>query len=169
MKNQQLVIDLADSVGGFIEYWGFKKVHGQVWLLLFLSKDPLSSRDIRERLGISKALLSITLNELKAFDLVYTSGKGVHGVELFDANEDFVQGIINVIKRREAFLISNVLKRLKVLHALSPDQAKAINLDLTRLKKLEKFTRSGQKALNGLIKLEPVSFRPWRVFSKKFS
>ena len=36
------VMEVCDSIGDFIEYWGFKAIHGRVWALLALSTDPLA-------------------------------------------------------------------------------------------------------------------------------
>ena len=164
MKSK-ILIDLADSVGEFIEYWGFKKVHGQVWVLLYLSSGPLSSRQLKETLGISKALLSMTLNDLKDYYLVDSAGKGPNGVELFVAKQDFLTGVLRVLKRREQFLISQVELNLKSIQTLTTREFEALGLDQSRVRKLVNFTKMGQRALRGLIKLEQVSFSPWKIFT----
>ena len=35
--------ELAEFVGEFIQYWGFKRIHGKIWAHLFLSEVPLDA------------------------------------------------------------------------------------------------------------------------------
>lgn len=39
---------LSDSVGDFIRHWGFRRIHGQIWTQVFLSKDSLSGAELTE-------------------------------------------------------------------------------------------------------------------------
>jgi DNA-binding transcriptional regulator GbsR (MarR family) len=64
------VLSVCDAAGAFIEYWGFKAIHGRVWALLALSKTPMSQTEIVECLGVSKALVSSVMSELAAYGLV---------------------------------------------------------------------------------------------------
>ena len=67
---QRRVLDACDAAGSFIEYWGFKAVHGRVWTLIAISKSPLSQVDVADRLGISRSLVSQAIAELEGFGLV---------------------------------------------------------------------------------------------------
>ena len=44
LKARQL--DVCDAIGDFIEYWGFKRIHGRVWALVALSSKPLPQVEI---------------------------------------------------------------------------------------------------------------------------
>ena len=61
---------LSLSIGNFIRYWGFRRIHGAIWTQVFLSKTPLSCTDLTERLGLSKALISPALEELCHYHLI---------------------------------------------------------------------------------------------------
>ena len=37
LKANESAIKLSGEIGNFIEYWGFKKIHGKVWALVFLA------------------------------------------------------------------------------------------------------------------------------------
>ena len=39
---------VTETVGRLIEFWGFKRNLGRVWALLYLSEEPLPTRDLRE-------------------------------------------------------------------------------------------------------------------------
>lgn len=50
--------------------WGINRTVGQVYALLFLSKEPLHADGIGEALGISRSNVSISLKELEAWQIV---------------------------------------------------------------------------------------------------
>ena len=45
----QHVVRIGDAVGDFIEYWGFKRIHGRVWTLLALRSSPMTQSRSPER------------------------------------------------------------------------------------------------------------------------
>jgi DNA-binding transcriptional regulator GbsR (MarR family) len=67
---EQKVLRVCESAGAFIEYWGFKAIHGRVWTLLALHQGPLHQKEIAAKLGVSRSLLSSTISELQEFGLV---------------------------------------------------------------------------------------------------
>ena len=42
---RKLLHEVADAVGALMEFWGFKRVMGRVWTLLYLRGEPLSRRE----------------------------------------------------------------------------------------------------------------------------
>jgi DNA-binding transcriptional regulator GbsR (MarR family) len=165
-QQEQTLTDLAVAVGEFIEYWGYKKVHGQVWMYLYLKKDPISSAELKQKLGISKALLSMTLADLKAYNVVLTQGKGKHGAELLYANPDLVDGILKVLKKREKQMIEKVAGLIDRLVQLPKQDLEQLGISQQRLLHLGKFVHFGQYTLNSILKLGKVSFKTWRSFKE---
>ncbi len=71
LNSPEIAIQLAcDAVGHLVEFMGFKSVLGRIWVLLFLSEEPLSASDISKRLGISSGLCSMSINELLRLDAI---------------------------------------------------------------------------------------------------
>ena len=64
------VLSVCDAAGAFIEYWGFKAIHGRAWALLALHKSPMAQNQIADMLGVSKALVSSAISELGDYGLV---------------------------------------------------------------------------------------------------
>ena len=62
--NIKAIKNTCDVVGQVSEAWGFKRVLGAVWTLLYLSPQAACAKDICKALGISPALVSITLQDL---------------------------------------------------------------------------------------------------------
>ena len=58
--------------------WGINRTVGQIYALLYLSKEPLNAEDIVERLGVSRSNVSIGLKELQSWNLVRLQHKPGH-------------------------------------------------------------------------------------------
>lgn len=61
---------LAEQVGSFIQYWGFKKIHGQIWTHVWLAKNPIDATTLVLRLEVSKALISLAIKDLVHYDVI---------------------------------------------------------------------------------------------------
>jgi HTH-type transcriptional regulator, glycine betaine synthesis regulator len=81
-ENFRELLETADLIGDFIEYWGFKKVQGRIWASLFLMSEPLNTRQLMELLNISSFLVSISVAELMKYGVILEAGKGRNGVLL---------------------------------------------------------------------------------------
>jgi DNA-binding transcriptional regulator GbsR (MarR family) len=90
MKNQDVkpLRDVAQSVGNFIRHWGFRRIHGEIWALLYLSKTPMSCTQLVQLLDVSKALVSPALKELQAEGLIDESISENAKVKRYVAIED---------------------------------------------------------------------------------
>ena len=99
---------LADSIGDFIRYFGFKSIHGRVWTLLFLSKKPLASVDLARRLKVSKTLLSFAIADLLKYRVIEEAGKGIKRTTYYRANPDVSGVILEVLRNRELVLMRKI-------------------------------------------------------------
>ncbi len=93
--------DLADQIGEFIHYWGFKRIHGRIWTHIYLAAKPLDAADLVRQMKISKALVSISLRELIDFEVIEEVGKSSRGTHLYRANPDILKVILSVLRQRE--------------------------------------------------------------------
>ncbi len=97
------VLDVCDRVGEFIEYWGFKNIHGRMWTFLALSRHARSQQEIARCLGISKALVSSTISELEEWGLV--APQGTQRTAPYRATHDVWPVISDVLRTREWMLL----------------------------------------------------------------
>src|SRR5256712_13521798 len=74
-KERELLHEVADAVGALMEFWGFKRVMGRVWTILFLRGEPLSAAELCEQLAISSGAASMALAELEHWAVVRRSRK----------------------------------------------------------------------------------------------
>jgi DNA-binding transcriptional regulator GbsR (MarR family) len=99
---------LAQLVGRFIEYWGFKAVQGRIWCYLFLSKRPLNSRELAQLAQVSAALVTQSVKVLLDYEVILEAGKGPNGMLLFRANPNAATAIAKVLAGREAVLLKQI-------------------------------------------------------------
>ena len=131
---------LATEIGGFIEYWGFKKIHGMIWTHLYLSNQPLSALELIQRLKVSKALVSISIKDLVKYNLIIQTEESENKKNKFYiTNPDTFGAIKNVLENREMKMMERIrseFKALKEIKKARPDSNKEI-IDQQKLENLE--------------------------------
>lgn len=152
---------LANSIGSFIEYWGFKAIDGKVWTLIFLSEKPISTPEIVKRLGSSKALISVAINELLAYELIFKENKISHGAQTYSANLDLVKTIQKVLKQRELKKITEAEKLMLKLSRESKDKLFQYNISKDKLSQLEEITKAHKDILSALSNKKIITLTNW--------
>ena len=104
------LIKLSQTIGDFIRYWGFRRIHGQIWTQIFLSQKALSGAELTRSLKVSKALVSPALKELLKHKLIFEQRIDAK-TKAYTANPDVLGVIRNVLVRREAQLIKKNTKK----------------------------------------------------------
>lgn len=144
---------LAELVGEFMEYWGFKRIHGRMWTLLFVASTPLDAGELIQRLAISKALASMTLKDLLAYQVVLPAGRSPRGTELFRANTDTMGVILNVLRQREQVLLSKITEAFEALEK-SRDSRTDPRISPERLQELGSLISNARSILDGVLVLK---------------
>jgi DNA-binding transcriptional regulator GbsR (MarR family) len=148
---------LADRVGDFIQYWGFKKIHGRLWTHVYLSKEPLDAAELMRRLDISKSLASITINDLLKYQVILQKGKGPNDTFVYVANPDVRSVILDILRNRETQMLSQTAYEQSVLlQQLTGQRSQTVNA--ARLESLGRMIAEAQVALTAIIGLSEVDF-----------
>ena len=153
MKKQSLdekkLAVMADAVGDFIRYWGFRRIHGQIWTQVYLSKVALSGADLTKRLSVSKALISPALTELENHGLI-TSHQKDKKTKTYQANLD-VSGVIKkILIEREQVLITTAAYRVAELKKNVKNNQHPL-IDKDRLERLSEMIDFAQMGLHFLL------------------
>jgi DNA-binding transcriptional regulator GbsR (MarR family) len=150
----------ADAIGDVIEHWGFRRVLGRVWTMLFIAGEPLSAADVGERLQISSGAVSMSLTELQRWGVVRRVWRPGERREYFEAETDFWKMISRVFDERERLLAESVRGRLEQAAALlrSTPESAAARVSIDRVNRLLAFVIVAQTALDGFIKSRTVDF-----------
>jgi len=98
---------LSSSVQAFVLHfgemgsrWGINRTVGQIYALLYLSKDPLNADQITESLGISRSNTSMGLKELQAWRLVRLQHFPADRREYFSTPEDITEIALTLVEER---------------------------------------------------------------------
>ncbi|MEQ1724250.1 MAG: hypothetical protein ABL930_13850 [Pseudobdellovibrio sp.] len=140
--------ELEELVGNFIQYWGFKKIHGRIWAHLYTSQSPLDSQNLISRLKVSKALMSLAIRDLIEYEVIEAVSIGKHGVTFYQANPDIMVVITNVLRKREAVMISAVSSCLDRMSSKNTKELEQAKLDSEKVENVKKMTESAQNLLN---------------------
>src|SRR5438093_12469313 len=96
-QERELLHEAADAVGALMEFWGFKRVMGRVWALLYLRGDALSASDLCEQLSISSGAASMALSELEHCAVIRRIRKAGDRREYFEAETEIWKTISRVL------------------------------------------------------------------------
>lgn len=148
-KNQKTQLkSMASSVGDFIRYWGFRRIHGQLWTQIYLSQNALSGAELVKALGVSKALVSPALGELINYQLIEcieADGR----TKKYTANPKVFEVIQKILKDRERSLIAKAKENFELLTSLTKENDTLINNE--RLRALGEMISAGSFAIDLVI------------------
>jgi len=148
------VLSVCDAAGAFIEYWGFKAIHGRVWTLLAIHRTPMAQTQVAEMLGVSKALVSSAVSELTAYGLVKPVSEKRNSP--YVAVIDIWPVISEVLREREWMLIETARLALEATleEAEIQDASGLPNpFDTKRIRLLLSITETAQGFLKVLVAL----------------
>ena len=122
----------VETMGRMAEFWGFTRTQGRVFCMLFLSPTPLTQAELAERLDVSAANISMSLNGLLrwgAIKKVYE--KGSRKVR-YEAEPEIRNIIREVLGSREQHELEeavesfseavDIVKRERKQRQLTPDE-----------------------------------------------
>lgn len=151
---ERRVLRVCEATGDFIAWWGFKSIHGRIWALLAMSRDPLSQAEISRTLGVSRALVSGAMSELSDFGLVRSSGG--HRLAPYEAVMDIWPVIADVMRRREWMLVERARVALEaaIVEAEVAQQiGEDLPYDVERMRLILGLTETAQAFLKILMAL----------------
>lgn len=155
------LIQLADSIGDFIQYWGFRKIHGKVWTLIYLSSTPVGNCELIEFTGVSKGLMSTTIATLLDYGLIQVVETGNKKTKAYTANLNIGPVIASVLEQREKNLLIKIKENFESVLADPPEW-----LDQKKLNRLKRYIKFASSMLQAVIKFGSFSFAEWKALEK---
>ena len=156
---QRRIIVVCDACGKFIEYWGFKAIHGRVWAYLVLSKSAVSQVEMAQHLGVSKGLISMAIADLMQYGLVKASEEHHHTP--YEANLDVWPIIADVLRQREWMLLESTKIALEgALESaeIAQQAGEDIPFRIERIRLLLQMTQWAQSVLKLMISAKLPSY-----------
>jgi DNA-binding transcriptional regulator GbsR (MarR family) len=154
--------EFSEQIGEFIHYWGFKRVHGRIWTHLFLAEAPLDASDLVQQLGISKALVSISLRELLEYEVIQEVGKSPEATNLYRTNPDILSVIMSVLRGREKRMLARLQDAHENLARVGAEKRKAAGISQRHLDQVSSLIGRAVNGLDALMALSAVDFGDWR-------
>ena len=159
---------VSDAVGRLIEFWGFKRNMGRIWAVLYLSGEPLSAQDLRERLSLSAGAVSMTLNELARWSVVKKVWIQGERRDYFVAEGNLWKMISRVFAEREMVEIREAIDAMeeaieyaqKRLDAKSAADRARAERQIERTQELLDLARLGRRLLDALLSKGRVDATP---------
>ncbi len=152
--------ELLLQVGNFMEHWGFKQVHGQVWACVFLSEHPVDARHIIEHLKVSKAAVSLAIKDLIDYEVIEELEKTKPSTRKYVSNPDLCEVILNVLRGREKPMLASVVDTAQAFLALGSAELQRVHVSSERVKELKAMATSAHEILECLIKSREGSLEP---------
>ena len=150
-SERKLVTHFAQAVGDFIRYWGFRRIHGQIWAAIYIHKEPLSGAQLTHMLSVSKALVSPALSELEEHGLIQHVG-GDERTKLYGPSPNVMAVIASVLEKRERKLIDLAANHFSQLHEHARSQPEG-DLSLSRMNEIKKLIEGGKSGVKLAVRL----------------
>ncbi len=150
---------VSDTIGRLMEVWGFKRNMGRVWTVLYLAGQPLTAKQLRERLQLSSGAVSMTLNELARWGVVRKVWVQGDRRDFFEAEANVWKMVSRVMREREQNEISQAIdafeEALVALDHHVEDSGKAdparMEVQRDRIARLIDLAKLGRSMLDALI------------------
>ncbi len=130
---------ITGAVGDVIEFWGFKRNHGRLWALLYLRDEPMTARQLREDLQLSKGAVSMITRDLEEWNVVRRIHPEDQQACQFVAQNAFMAMITRVLQQREGQLISRVQQDLDDAYRLARQQDGVDDATLERIARMQRL------------------------------
>jgi len=156
-------LEVADTVGQLMEFWGFKRPMGRIWTLLYLSPEPLGAAEIGEELRMSAGAVSMALSELVKWGAVRKTWRPGERRDYYEAETGIGRLVQRVLRERELVLVQKFGEALDTAEntlsaAKEPDEATTFKR--ARLKQLADLAKLGESLLGALVSGEAVDPAP---------
>ena len=164
-EESELIHEVADAVGALMEFWGFKRVMGRLWTVLYLTGEPLGAAELCERLAISSGAASMTLADLERWGVVKRSRKPGDRREYFEAETDIWKMVSRVLRERELSQIDRAVEvfdraRERLTRAVPPGEQARIARMVDRIARLGDLARVGRGLLTAMVQQHKVDLAP---------
>ncbi len=161
----ELILRVADAIGGLMEFWGFKRNMGRMWTLLYLESKPLSARDLAERLTLSSGGVSMTLSALSKWGVVKKTWVRGERRDYYEPETSIWKMVSRVFRERELRQIHSAIDAFETAVAgldsqaseAHGDEGERLRFALRRIQGLLTLARIGERLLDSILSGKSVN------------
>lgn len=155
-----------NNLGRVADFFGFNRLMGQLYAVLFLSPEPLTLDDMVKKLESSKGNVSINIRALERWGLVRQIYKWADRKNYYEAEPDIwkaVSGILQERERKESQqIISSLNQSVEMLEQASKtasgQEAVTAQFYLERMEVLRRLFKFGDSLLDMMVQGGAVDF-----------
>ncbi len=161
-----ITLRIADTVGGLMEFWGFKRPMGRMWTVLYLSEEPMSAAQLGERLAMSAGAVSMTVGELIKWGVVKKTWVPGERKDFYEPETSVWKMVSRVFRERELAQIRGAIETFEqALAELAKRDKKRVKLLTERIDSLLQLARVGEALLSAVLDGRKIDLGPIRQFS----
>jgi len=159
-KLQNVCDNFIATMGDLSASFGLNRVMGQMYALLFISKEPLSLDSIGDRLKVSKGTVSTNIRTLENWGAVKKAWVKNSRKDFYQANLDtlaIVMERLQVIFQKRLNGMSatiNEMERILQANSFEGEEKKTAALYRERIQKVKKMTSTIDKTLKNIPKIK---------------
>jgi DNA-binding transcriptional regulator GbsR (MarR family) len=152
----QAELEVADTIGRLMHFWGFKRRMGRMWALLYLSPEPLGAAELGERLKMSTGSVSMTLSDLLKWGAVKKTWRPGERRDFYQSETSIWKLLRRVLRERELMLVRETRETLELAEAAlvraanGSRSAKHLDFKRARIATLRKLAKVGEGLLMSL-------------------
>lgn len=166
VQMDELIKEFINNLGRIANFFGFNRLMGQIYAVLFLSPDPLTLDDMVKKLDSSKGNVSINIRALERWGLVRQIYKWADRKNYYEAETDIWKAVSNILQERERKesqqIIDSLDQSVRMLEEFSKhpgsDQAVAAEFYLERMEILRSLFQFGDQLLEMMVRGGEVNF-----------
>jgi DNA-binding transcriptional regulator GbsR (MarR family) len=162
----EVVKEFINSLGRVANFFGFNRLMGQIYAVLFLSPEPLTLDDMVRKLDSSKGNVSINIRALERWGLVRQIYKWADRKNYYEAESDIWKAISNILQERERResqqLLDSLSQTRRTMEEISKktegEQAAQAEFYLQRMEILNRLLIFGDQLLDIMVRGGEVNF-----------
>ena len=166
VQMDEAIKEFINNLGRIANFFGFNRLMGQIYGVLFLSAEPLTLDDMVKRLNSSKGNVSINIRSLERWGLVRQIYKWADRKNYYEAETDIWKAISGILQERERKesqqMIESLNHTLKTMENLSSEaegeQAEKAEFYLERMEILRRLFQFGDQLLDMMVRGGEVNF-----------
>ncbi len=166
VQMEEVTKEFINNLGRVAAFFGFQRLMGQLYAVLFLSPEPLTLDDMVKRLESSKGNVSINIRALERWGLVRQIYKWADRKNYYEAETDIwkaVSGILQERERKESQqIIDSLSQSMDMLTLMSKSaggpEVTTAQFYLERMEVLRRLFQFGDSLLDMMVRGGAVDF-----------
>ncbi len=151
--------NLVQGMGQAATFWGYNRVLGGIYGLLYLGQKPLSLEEIADRLEVSKGNVSVNIRECERLGMVKKVWVKGDRRDFYEADPNLWSVVRRITRERQKkefdFAMSMVTDSLLLIDEADAE-SKEVKFAKQRLERMSSFFKRINAMISALISLETL-------------